>query len=282
MEKFIKIILAPILLFCILISINKSIIISFICIIVHELSHIIVAKCFGSKFNNFEVHIFGARVELMELDELSDKEKLLIYIAGPAMNLFIFIIFYLISINYDDSIFKVVRDVNLGLALFNLLPAYPLDGSRILEIILSKRIIYKKVSKIIAANSYLVAAFFILISIIAPIFTHKYNITLTVAGIIIIYITIKENETKMYIIMGNIFKKRKYLIKNKYLENRCISVYSKQGLVNLMALVDKNRFNTFYILDDDMKILFIMHEDELIEALKLYGNITVEEYYKKR
>ena len=36
------------------------------------------------------------------------------------------------------------------------------------------------------------------------------------------------------------------------------------------------------ILNDDLKIIFIMHEDELIEALKMYGNISLEEYSKKR
>ena len=71
--------------------------------------------------------------------------------------------------------------------------------------------------------------------------------------------------------------KRNKLIRNKYLDNRIISVYYKQGLVNLMSIIDKNRFNTFYVLNDDLKLLFIMHEDELIEALKVYGNISLEE-----
>ncbi|NOW11867.1 CBS domain-containing protein [Clostridium saccharobutylicum] len=45
-----------------------------------------------------------------------------------------------------------------------------------------------------------------------------------------------------------------------------------------MTLVDKNKFNSFYVLDDDMQLMGIIHEDELIKALKEYGNITLEEY----
>ena len=82
--------------------------------------------------------------------------------------------------------------------------------------------------------------------------------------------------------MRNIFVKRNKLLRNKYIENKSISVYYKLGLINVMAIIDKNRFNSFYILDDDLKLLFIMHEDELIEALKLYGNITLEEYFNIR
>ena len=86
----------------------------------------------------------------------------------------------------------------------------------------------------------------------------------------------------MYILMGNIFMKRNKLLRNDYIENKSISVYYKLGLANVMSIIDKNRFNTFYVLNDDLKVLFIMHEDELIEALKLYGNITLEEYFDRR
>ena len=86
----------------------------------------------------------------------------------------------------------------------------------------------------------------------------------------------------MYIIMGNIVKKRKSLIKNNYIDNKTLSVYYKNGLVNVLGLVDRNKFNTFYVLDEEMKLLYILNEDELIEALKIHGNITLQEYIKER
>ena len=281
MRRYIKLVITPILLLCVLSSVNNSLL-SFTFVIIHEIAHILTSKLFGSNFNNFRIGAYGSRVELIDLDFLRDKERLLIYISGPAINLIIVIIGYIISLGNENLIIKIIIEVNLAITLFNLLPAYPLDGARVLEILLSKKMIYKKANKIISIMSYLIGDFFIFTSIVIIFITKKYNASLTIAGIIIIFITIKENKTKMYIIMGNIFKKKKILAKNKYLENRTISVYIKQGLVNLMALVDKNRFNIFYVLDDDMKFLFIIYEDELIEALKLYGNITVEEYYKKR
>lgn len=281
MRRYIKLVITPILLLCVLSSVNNSLL-SFTFVIIHEIAHILTSKLFGSNFNNFRIGAYGSRVELIDLDFLRDKERLLIYISGPAINLMIVIIGYIISLGNENLIIKIIIEVNLAITLFNLLPAYPLDGARVLEILLSKKMIYKKANKIISIMSYLIGDFFIFTSIVIIFITKKYNASLTIAGIIIIFITIKENKTKMYIVMGNIFKKKKILAKNKYLENRTISVYIKQGLVNLMALVDKNRFNIFYVLDDDMKFLFIIYEDELIEALKLYGNITVEEYYKKR
>lgn len=282
MDRWKKSVLAEIILFFILLSLNKSIILAFISIFLHEISHIVVAKKNGCKFNNFKIHIYGTNAEFINIDELSKKEKAQIYLAGPCMNLAIAFIFFLVGLIINNSIIDKIININLSLLFFNILPAYPLDGSRILEIILSEKILYKKVNDIISKISYIIAMFLITITLIVFIYSKSLNVSLIVAAIIICLITKGEKKSAMYILMRNIFVKRNKLLRNKYIENKSISVYYKLGLINVMAIIDKNRFNSFYILDDDLKLLFIMHEDELIEALKLYGNITLEEYFNIR
>ncbi|MBP3916659.1 MULTISPECIES: site-2 protease family protein [unclassified Clostridium] len=277
-----KSVLAEIILFFILLSLNKSIILAFISIFLHEISHIIVAKRNGCKFNNFKIHIYGTSAQFINIDELSKKEKIQIYLAGPCMNLAIACIFFFVGLIINNSIVDKIININLNLLFFNILPAYPLDGSRILEIILSGKILYKEVTDIISKISYMIAIGLITISLVIFIYNKGINISLIIAAIIIYLITKSEKKSAMYILMGNIFVKRNKLLRNKYIENKSISVYYKLGLANVMAIIDKNRFNSFYVLDDDLRLLFIMHEDELIEALKLYGNITLEEYFYRR
>ena len=195
------------------------------------------------------------------------------------MNLAIVCIFFIVGLIINNSIIDKIININLSLMCFNILPAYPLDGSRILEIILSEKILYKKVNDIISKISYMIAIGLIAIALIVFICSKSLNVSLIVAAIMIYLITKSEKKSAMYILMGNIFVKRNKLLRNKYIENKSISVYYKLGLANVMAIIDKNRFNSFYVLDDDLRLLFIMHEDELIEALKLYGNITLEEYF---
>lgn len=279
MDRWKKSVLAEIILFFILLSLNKSIILAFISIFLHEISHIIVAKRNGCKFNNFKIHIYGTNAEFINIDELSKKEKIQIYLAGPCMNLAIACIFFFVGLIINNSMVDKIININLNLLLFNVLPAYPLDGSRVLEIILSEKILYKEVTDIISKISYMIALGLIAIFLIIFIYNKGINISLIIAAIIIYLITIGEKKSAKYILMGNIFVKRNKLLRNKYIENKSISVYYKMGLANAMAIIDKNRFNSFYVLDDDLRLLFIMHEDELIEALKLYGNITLEEYF---
>ena len=82
--------------------------------------------------------------------------------------------------------------------------------------------------------------------------------------------------------MGDMITKVRKLKKHNYIENKTISVYYKKGLVNVLTLVDKNKFNSFYILNEDMELLGIINEDELIRALKYYGNISLEKYMEVR
>lgn len=282
MDKWRKGILAEIILFFILLSLNKSIILAFISITLHELAHIVVAKRNGCKFNEFQVHIYGTSAQFIDIEELSKREKIQIYLAGPLVNLAIIFIFFLIGLINNNIIITKIISINFSLLIFNLLPAYPLDGSRILEIIMSDKILYKQANNIISKISYIIAGVLTIIFIFIFLYDDILNISFLIASIIICLITRSEQKSSMYILMGNIFRKRNKLLRNNYIENKSISVYYKLGLANVMAIIDKNRFNTFYVLDDDLKIVFIMHEDELIEALKIYGNITLEEYFDKR
>ncbi len=281
MNRETKKILAEILLILLICSYNKMFIFAFIWVFLHEIAHILIALKYGCKFYNIGFHIFGLNAELSEINTLKDNEKIVVYIAGALFNIIAAVTFYFISFKYKNIFVETSINLNIGLAFFNLLPAYPLDGSRILEIILSKKILFKRAQRLISIISYIIAGLFIISGVCIYIFLHSLNFSIIIGAIIIVYITRMEEHTSMYITMGNIVKKRKKLLKDNYIENKSISVYYKQGLVSVLALVDRNKFNTFYILNDDMKLIYILHEDELIEALKNYGNMTVEEYIKR-
>ena len=278
MKKETKKILAEIILIIIVANYNSKFIFALMWVMLHEMAHILIAKKFGCRFMKFEIKPFGTNAQLEDLDILKDNKKIIVYLAGAFLNILIGIIFYFINIKVSSNFFKESININLGLALFNLLPAYPLDGARVFEILLSKKMLYKKAQRIISILSYIIGSLFIIISIYIYLRYNIFNLSMILGAVIIIYITRVEEKTSMYIAMGNVVRKRTHLIKNKYIENKTLSIYYKEGLVKVLALVDRNKFNSFYILDDDMKLIYILNEDELIDSLKIYGNITLEEY----
>lgn len=275
--KSYKVIVVELMLLVLAISFRSEVFIGIISIILHEFTHMFFGNRFGCKVYNLKVGITGANAELSDIEELSENEKLILYLSGPLMNLFLAFMLYIIYMLTNLNVFNIASSINIGLFIFNLFPAYPLDGARVLEIVLSKYVIYKRSKKIVGILSFLIACILIVVFFVS-ILLHKVNISLVLISGLIIYSTVLEEKSTMYIVMGDMIRKRRRLKKYDFIENRTVSVYYKNELLNVMRLVDKSKFNIFYILDDELKILKIISENELLEALKNYGNINLEEY----
>lgn len=256
-------------------TLNKQMLVGFIWVILHEAVHILVANNFGLRLSSFKIHITGAGTEIDDIDDLSENRKLILYVSGPLFNFVSAIVLIFLKSEYGLNVESSIW-INLGLLFFNMLPAYPLDGVRIYEILLSKKILYKKAKKLLVRASFMVAAF-IMIGFLLTIYIHKVNISLLLASVLLTYTTFLENEKTIYIIMGSIVRKSRRLISDGYIENKSISVYYKRDLIKVLSLVDRNKFNSFFVLDDDMRLLGIIYEDELIKTLKESGNMTLEE-----
>ena len=256
-------------------TLNKQMLVGFIWVILHEAVHILVANNFGLRLSSFKIHITGAGTEIDDIDDLSENRKLILYVSGPLFNFVSAMVLIFLKSEYGLNVESSIW-INLGLLFFNMLPAYPLDGVRIYEILLSKKILYKKAKKLLVRASFTVAAF-IMIGFFLTIYIHKVNISLLLASVLLTYTTFLENEKTIYIIMGSIVRKSRRLISDGYIENKSISVYYKRDLIKVLSLVDRNKFNSFFVLDDDMRLLGIIYEDELIKTLKESGNMTLEE-----
>lgn len=275
-----KIVIQLIIFF--ILSFKFNLALAFFWIIIHELAHYLVVLKLGLESEMFKVHILGARLEIRDYDELSAKEKLLICIAGPLLNLMVTILFIIIYIFMPDNYYVLSSmEINLVLCIFNLLPIYPLDGGKILGALLEERMIFKDINEILVKVSYVFGVGFISLSIMGMLVLDIFNITSLLAGIFIIYLSYNEKRKIMYIIMGDITKKKERLINKKYIDSRITSVYCEQEMVNLLRLIDKNRFNIFYVLDEEMDLLYILKENEIIDILKTIGNMNLREYYIK-
>ena len=112
----------------------------FISIIVHEFSHSLVARKYGMPMKGITLFIFGGVAE-MEDEPPSPKVELLMAGVGPLSSLAIAGVFYGVyllgkTIGWGDPVNGVVEylaAINALLAGFNLLPAFPLDGGRVLR-----------------------------------------------------------------------------------------------------------------------------------------------------
>lgn len=132
----------------IIISILASIFV-FIAVLLHELAHSLVAIKYGVRVRGIMLFIFGG-VAMLEKIPKNPKEELLIALAGPAVSLTIAIVSFLIALNTTGGIsifFLIGAYFNSILTIFNLIPAFPMDGGRVLRSVLARRTSYSKATK---------------------------------------------------------------------------------------------------------------------------------------
>jgi Zn-dependent protease len=109
-------------------------------LILHELAHSLVARRFGLGIGGITLFIFGGVAELDE-EPVDPRSEFWIAVAGPAMSFALAGLAYLLLILSEvagiseplQAVLEYLAFINLVLALFNLLPAFPLDGGRVLR-----------------------------------------------------------------------------------------------------------------------------------------------------
>lgn len=271
----------PYIILLIIIGFRGELLISFIIVLMHESTHYLAAVLFG--FSGFDIKILpiGAVLRLKDLDEASPTEDLIISIAGPLFNIILALVCYGLSLHYPGNTIDFLIKSNLALGIFNLIPAFPLDGGRILRDILSVKTIYRRANEITVRVSiilgYLICASFIFLFCLN---IRDYNTA--IIGVFVIISSYKEKERIVYIIMGDIVRKKRKFMSKRYMENKGISIYFKGELINVLGIMDKNKYNIFTVLDDEMRVIDVIYEDEIIQGLKEYGNITIEEFVNIR
>ena len=134
----------------------------FLCVLLHEFGHIFTARGFGIRTPDVILLPIGGVARLERIPE-KPSEEFLIAIAGPAVNVVIALLLmavgganlsagHLSSALEASNVSMVDRlaAVNLFLALFNLIPAFPMDGGRVLRALLATRLGYVRATEVAA------------------------------------------------------------------------------------------------------------------------------------
>lgn len=142
-------------------------------VFVHELGHLVAAKAFDVRTTSVTLHFFGGVASFARQPQTWTAENLIAF-AGPAVNLGIAVVLLAATGNlsseaillklrgYRLGIVDDIIYVNLILGLFNLLPALPFDGGRILRGLLVPRIGMRTGTLIPAYLGVLVGGYFVL------------------------------------------------------------------------------------------------------------------------
>lgn len=254
----------------------------FVCVTLHEFGHALVAKYYKVNVPHITLLPIGG---VASLERMPDKplQEFLIAIAGPLVNFVIAVLLFPLllllrgfqtgSLTYNNvgefinqiqspgvvNLLVYLVVTNLALGIFNLLPAFPMDGGRILRALLAMAIAYVDATRIAVFVGRIMAALFALWGIL------NGNIFLLLIAFFIYVGGGSEREAvESRAVLRNI-------VAEQALTHNAVNLYTSERVDRAVDLI-MNSYQTDYpIMDLSGKFVGVLTRARLIRALKEVG-----------
>lgn len=243
----------------------------FITVLLHELGHALTAKRYNIKTKDITLLPIGGIARLERLPE-NPSEELIVAIAGPIVNFvlaFITQLFITIPQNSEEflaqlsggvnahNFFLNFYIVNLTLAVFNLIPAFPMDGGRVLRALLALRLDRKTATIIAARIGQSIAVGFIFIGFFS-------NPFLILIGLFVIFSAQLETESVEF---KNLLEG--YTVRDVVMKEYQI-IEADEKIKKAVAIILETEHRKFLVTQNN-SLVGTLNKDQIIKALSEKG-----------
>ncbi|WP_028981974.1 site-2 protease family protein [Sporocytophaga myxococcoides] len=243
----------------------------FICVLLHEFGHALTAKKFGIATKKITLLPIGGLASIERIPE-DPKKELWITLAGPMVNVIIALVLYLIlgdkviptedrtNIISANTFFQSLFWINVTLVIFNIIPAFPMDGGRILRALLAIKIGRFRATKIASRLGQFVAVGFFFLGLF-------YSPLLMFIAAFIFFGAYAENMSvqQMEFLRGHVVKEA--MMKHFITINPQTTI--KEAADKLLEGWDHN-----FIITENSEIQGIIKRESLFSSLRSYNPLA--------
>ncbi|WNF39063.1 M50 family metallopeptidase [Bacillaceae bacterium IKA-2] len=241
----------------------REVIMIFSIVLIHELGHGIAAQHFKWRIRKIELLPFGGVAEVEEYGNRPLKEEFIVLIAGPLQHIWLIGLSYLM-IHFSfwtQTDHQMFITHNLMILLFNLLPIWPLDGGKLMYLMLSTKLPFQKSLVTTLKSSIVLLGFFSLISI----YLFPFHLNLWIVIVFLIYSHYFEWKQRNYAYMRFLME-RYYQNHQPFAETVPVPVLEKLTVQEVLKLFRRGVKHKVIIDDGSFAPKKIIPEKAVLKA----------------
>lgn len=239
-------------------------------VLAHEFVHLLVARAHGLEVGDVELLPFGGVARIEDVLELDPQVESNVSLAGPFFNLLLAAAAILVYANVPalrrHETFLFFIRCNLVLAFFNLLPALPLDGGRILRAKLSGSLGFQQATELAVRISQLLAIVLFALGLYLFYLGHLHT-TLFAAAFFLYYAAAKERTVAMYAFVRGLSRKKKIFFEQGVMPLTTLMALDDAPLKEVLRRFAMKKYHRVVVVNREGCVLGEVMESEIMDTL---------------
>lgn len=251
----------------------SKVLLIFTAVLWHEAAHMLMAAGLGYQVRQIELLPFGAMARIERLADAGAASEIMIAAAGPLASMGLAVLCYIAAqqVGNWQEVLTFYMEVNLMLAGFNLLPALPLDGGRILRAILTCRRDYREATAIVVTMSHITSAMLLGLAGAAYWLYNTINLTMVIAAGFLLLTARTENNLAGFRAMRILANKKAELINCGIMPASHLTAMESAPIREVIRLLGSEEYYIVHVVDQNFKLCGALTETEIWEGLLKKG-----------
>lgn len=238
----------------------------FLVVLLHELGHVTAAWSFGWKIRSIELLPFGGVAQMDEWGTAPAREEIMVALAGPFYHIYMILFslwFYQMGWwDYAWTEYFVLS--NITIALFNLLPIYPLDGGRVVQALLSKLMPYQRCIAVSLYTSLFLSLVLLLFAF--TVLTGISILPLAIIGLFLVFSNWRAIREQQYPLWRMLFQRYQKGASDT-LPHQVIQLMRTDSWAKIVPQWRKERYHFVQVYHENGQLMAIYPEEKVLERL---------------
>ncbi len=249
---------------CVLLSGNGAeLIITVVALIMHEIAHTLMLKALGYSIDCLELQPFGFIARLSSSYDNS-LDELIVAATGPIASMVLGLTAIAIAASNEGAVYaKLFGNISVTIGIMNLLPAYPLDGGKLLLCILEILIGARKAKRITIYIGIFIAFVFSALTIYL-ICIDMRALPYAVMFALLLLAALREKKSLEITNARKLALKQSRFRRGSIMRIQQVAINENSTVSQAIKLLDGGRYTIFTVLDSNMNIVKTISESELM------------------